>query len=72
VRDVLTNTYHDRCIGREGHTAWSPRSPDLNPRDLYLWGQLKALACAAPVDNEEALHRIVGVCQCCALGYEGV
>jgi hypothetical protein len=30
VRDVLSNTYHDRCIGRGGPTAWLPRSSDLN------------------------------------------
>jgi hypothetical protein len=31
VRDVLSNTYHDRWINRGGPTAWPPRSPDLNP-----------------------------------------
>jgi hypothetical protein len=55
VRGVLNNTYCDRWIGRGGPTAWPRRSPDLNPLDFYLWGQLKALAYAAPVDNEEAL-----------------
>jgi hypothetical protein len=30
VRDVLTNTYHDRWIGSEGLTAWPPRSPGVN------------------------------------------
>jgi hypothetical protein len=41
-------------------TAWPPRSPDLNPLDFYLWGHLKTLVYAAPVDNGEALnHRIV-------------
>jgi hypothetical protein len=54
-----------RCsqwIGR-GPTAWPPRSPDLNPRDVYLWGHLNPLVYAAPVDNEETLHRIVDACQ---------
>jgi hypothetical protein len=36
VRDVLSNTYHDRWIGRGGPTAWPPPSPDLNPLDFYL------------------------------------
>jgi hypothetical protein len=32
--------------------------------DFYLWGHLKPLVYAAPVDNEEALHhRIVDACQ---------
>jgi hypothetical protein len=34
VRDVLSNTHHDRWIGRGGPTAWPPHStPDLNPLD---------------------------------------
>jgi hypothetical protein len=56
VPDVLSNTYHNRWIGRGGPTAWPPRSPDLNPLDFYLWGHLNFLVYAAPVDNEERLH----------------
>jgi hypothetical protein len=55
VRDVLSNTYHDRWIGRGGLTTWSPRSPDLNPLDFYLWKYLRTRVYAAPVDNDEAL-----------------
>jgi hypothetical protein len=63
VRDVLSNTCHDRWIGRGGPTAWRPRSPDLNPLDFYLWGHLKPVVYAAPVAQEEALHhRIVDTC----------
>jgi hypothetical protein len=51
VRDVLSNTYHDRWIGRGGHTAWPPRSPDLNPLYFYLWGHLNTRVYAAPVDT---------------------
>jgi hypothetical protein len=64
AQDVLSNTYHDRWIGRGGHTVWPPRSPDLNALDFYLWGHLNTLVYAAPVDNEETLHhRIVDACQ---------
>jgi hypothetical protein len=64
VRDVFNNTYHDWWIGREGPIAWPPRLPDLNPLDIYLWGRLKTLVYAAPVDNEEALHNCtVDACQ---------
>jgi hypothetical protein len=56
VRDVLNNTYHDLQIGKGGPTAWPPRSPDLNPLDSYLWGHLKTLVYATPLDNKEALH----------------
>jgi hypothetical protein len=64
VRDVLSNTYYDRWIGRGGPIALPPRSPDLNHLDFYLWGHLKTIAYAAPVDKEEALHNhIVDACQ---------
>jgi hypothetical protein len=64
VRDILNNTYHGQWIGRGGHTAGLPISPDLNPLDFCLWGHLKSLVYAAPVDNEEVLHhRILDVCQ---------
>jgi hypothetical protein len=53
VRDVLNNTYHDPWIDRGGLTALPSRSPDF-----YLWGHLKSVAYAAPVDNEETLHTI--------------
>jgi hypothetical protein len=63
VRDVLSNTYHNRWIGR-GLTAWPPRLPDVNPLDFYLWGQLKTFVYVAPVGNEEVLHHhIVVTCQ---------
>jgi hypothetical protein len=26
--------------------VWSPRSPDLNPCDFYLWGKLKSVVYA--------------------------
>jgi hypothetical protein len=63
LRDV-SNTYHDRCIGRGRPTGWPPRSPDLNPLDFYPRGHLRPLEYAAPVDSEETLHhRIVDACQ---------
>jgi hypothetical protein len=39
VQDVFRHTYHDRWIRRDGPTAWLPRSPYLNPLDIYLWRQ---------------------------------
>jgi hypothetical protein len=44
VRDVLSNAYHDRFIGRGGPIAWPRRSPDLNPPDFYLCGHLNPLS----------------------------
>jgi hypothetical protein len=64
VRDVLSNTYHDRRIGSGGPIAWPPRSPDLNPLDLYMRRHLKTLMCATSVDNEQTLlHRTADACQ---------
>jgi hypothetical protein len=40
VRDVLSNTRHDRWTEREESTVWSLCSPDLNPLDFYLWEHL--------------------------------
>jgi hypothetical protein len=46
-----------------GPIAWLPPSPDLNPLYFYLWGHLKALVNAAPVENEEALDLNMDACQ---------
>jgi hypothetical protein len=36
----------------------------FDPLDFYLWGHLKTLVYAAPVDNKEAIHHlIVDACQ---------
>jgi hypothetical protein len=62
VRDVLSNTYHDRWLDRGGPTAWSQCSPDLKPLDFYVWRHLILRVYAARVDNEDA-HRTVDACQ---------
>jgi hypothetical protein len=43
VRDVLSNTCRDECVGTGGPTARPPCSSDLNPLYLYLWGHTKLL-----------------------------
>jgi len=43
-RDVTTfldETLPGRWVGREGPTAWLPRSPDLTPLDFIAWGFIK-------------------------------
>ena len=43
-RDVTTfldETFPGRWVGRVGHTAWPPRSPDLTPLDFLAWGFIK-------------------------------
>lgn len=60
VRNFLNTTYGHRWIGRGGPTAWPPRSPDLNSCDFYLWGYMKYMVYATPVNNQEdLLNRIM-------------
>jgi hypothetical protein len=50
VRDILnTYEYHNPRMGREGRTAWPPRSTDLDPITFYSWMLLKAIVCLASV-----------------------
>jgi len=37
----LQHRFPDRLISRKCGPQWSPRSPDLNPTDFYMWGYLK-------------------------------
>jgi hypothetical protein len=45
-----------RWIGRGGPIAWPPRSPGLNPLDLYSWGHIKPLVYSSPVDDVQTLR----------------
>ncbi|KAJ4448374.1 hypothetical protein ANN_10390 [Periplaneta americana] len=47
---------------RGGPIAWPPRSPDLNPLDLYLWGHLKSLVYSSPVPDLESLRNLIVAC----------
>ncbi|GFV96488.1 uncharacterized protein TNCV_1999401 [Trichonephila clavipes] len=48
--DVLKNHFTEECvISRQFRHLWPPRSPDLNPRDFWLWVHLKQLvSCDQP------------------------
>ena len=62
VWEHLTATYNGNWIGRGRPMAWPSRSPDLTPKDFFLWGHIKALIYMLPVDSEEDLiARIVEV-----------
>jgi hypothetical protein len=41
VRRALNATFPGRWIGRDGPTVWPPRSPDVTPSALFLWGYVK-------------------------------
>ncbi|KAJ4442662.1 hypothetical protein ANN_04251 [Periplaneta americana] len=62
ARRYLDRRFPDRWIGRGGPIAWSPRSPDLNPVDFYLWGHLKSLVYLSPVSDLESLRNRIVVC----------
>ena len=63
AREFLTQTYGNRWIGRGGPHLWPARSPDLNPLDFFLWGHLKSIVYATPVENVEDLsNRIIAGC----------
>jgi hypothetical protein len=38
--DIYVYSYYR---ARNGYVLWPPRSPELTPVDLYLWGQLKGI-----------------------------
>lgn len=64
VREHLNRTFNARWIGRGGPVGWPPRSPDLTPLDYFLWGYLKSLVYATPVDDlDELRQRIEQGCQ---------
>ncbi|GFX43429.1 transposable element Tcb1 transposase [Trichonephila clavipes] len=52
VREHLDRTFPNRWIGRGGPVTWPPRSPDLSPLDLFLWGAMKGLVYDTPVVSE--------------------
>ena len=43
ARTWLDNHFGQRWIGRNGPTAWPPRSPDLTVCDFWLWGHVKQI-----------------------------
>lgn len=63
VREWLNTNFPRRWIGRLGHIAWPPRSPDLNPLDFYFWGTIKDKVYATPVQTREEL--IIRIQQAC-------
>jgi hypothetical protein len=44
--------------------SWLPRSTDLTPLDSYLWGHLRTVVYATPVNDAEDLwERVQNACQ---------
>ena len=64
VHQHLTRTFENRWIGRGGPIPWPARSPDLNPLDFWLWGYMKQLVYATPINNVQTLqHRVFHTAQ---------
>lgn len=58
-RQWLGHHFPNRWIGRgvDAPIHWPARSPDLNPLDFSVWGQIKDKVYATPVDTPEDLRR---------------
>jgi hypothetical protein len=41
VSKALNEKFPNAWIGRGGPIFWPPRSPDLTPTELFLWGYVK-------------------------------
>ncbi|GFV83324.1 uncharacterized protein TNCV_1900501 [Trichonephila clavipes] len=61
VRSALDTAYPGRWIGRDGPVNWPARSPDLSCLDFFLWGYVKSLVYASPIDSDEALVARIAV-----------
>lgn len=59
ARHSLDILFPGQWIGRVGPYLWPPRSPDLNPLDLFLWGHLKTLVYETPVHDVEDLQDLI-------------
>lgn len=55
AREILNERYPNRWIGRGSPIPWPARSPDLTPLDFFLWGHMKNLVYATPVESEQDL-----------------
>lgn len=63
VLDFLNNSYPGRWIGTNGPLRWPPRSPDITPLDFFLWGFLKEMVYAEPIeDMADLINKIYASC----------
>lgn len=64
AREYLNERFPERWIGRGGPVPWAPRSPECNPLDFFLWGYLKTLVYATPINTvQELRERIINSCE---------
>lgn len=56
VRVYLNQQFRNKWIGHGGPIALPARSPDLDPIDYFVWGHLKSIVYATPVDKIKKLR----------------
>ena len=63
VRARLNQIFGERVSSLHNNTEWSPRSLDLNPCDIFLWGYLKDKFFRTPLESLNVLRqRIITEC----------
>ena len=55
VKQYLRDTFQQQIIGYVSCIEWSPRSPDLNPLDFFLWGYINQRVYATPPSTLQEL-----------------
>ncbi|GFW21597.1 uncharacterized protein TNCV_4281121 [Trichonephila clavipes] len=45
----------------DGPVSWPERLPDLSCLDFFLWGHIKSLVYASPIDSDKALVARIAV-----------
>ncbi|GFS62373.1 uncharacterized protein TNCV_5032191 [Trichonephila clavipes] len=61
MKQVLRRHLDDNRISRHFLTAWSPRSSDLNPCYILLWGYRKAMVYRDPITSSSDIKAIFAV-----------
>ncbi|GBM25229.1 hypothetical protein AVEN_243551-1, partial [Araneus ventricosus] len=63
IQQYIRDTFQQQIIAYGCCVEWPPRSPDLNPLDLFLWGHIKQRVYATPPPTlQELLNRITDAC----------
>jgi hypothetical protein len=55
IRNHLDREVAGRWIVISGPTAWPPRSPELTPLDLFLWGYVKNIVYQVKINDLQHL-----------------
>ena len=56
---VTKNWFKANLCSYRPASSWTPSSPDLNPLDYGVWGEIETKACASPHPNVQSLKAAV-------------